>query len=214
MKALVTGATGATGKDLVKKLLADNAFSEVHIFVRRPAGLQHNKLTVHVVDFDRSDTWKHLVTGDVAFSCLGTTLRAAGSKEAQWKIDHDYQYSFASAARTNGVPNYILVSAAGANPASFIFYSKMKGQLEQKIEKLAFDKTVLFQPGPLLRDNSDRAAEQFGVAVIRFCNRLGLLQSHKPLPTETLAAAMANAARTAKPGVQRLSTKQIFALAY
>ena len=86
MHALLIGATGATGKDLLELLLKDNAIHQVDIFVRRHPDLQHNKLNIHVIEFDRPEQWKHLVKGDVLFSCLGTTLKAAGSKDAQWKI--------------------------------------------------------------------------------------------------------------------------------
>ena len=79
MKALVIGATGATGKDLVNKLLQDKDYEEVDIFVRKPLDIENPKLKTHLVDFENPDSWKNLVNGDVAFSCLGTTLKAAGS---------------------------------------------------------------------------------------------------------------------------------------
>lgn len=99
MKALVIGATGATGKDLVNQLLNDKEFDEVDIFVRKPVDIQNDKLKVHVVNFEKPEEWKEMVKGDVAFSCLGTTLKDAGSKEAQKKVDFDYQYEFAKAAK-------------------------------------------------------------------------------------------------------------------
>src|SRR5690606_12223779 len=103
MKALVIGATGATGTDLVQTLLQDNDFETVEVFVRKPLPLSHPKLKTHIVDFDKPDDWKNLVQGDVAFSCMGTTLKAAGSKDAQRKVDYHYQYDFAKAARENKV---------------------------------------------------------------------------------------------------------------
>lgn len=121
MKALVIGATGATGKDLVNQLLNDKDFEEVNIFVRKPVDIQNDRLHVHVVNFEKPEEWKGMVKGDVAFSCLGTTLKDAGSKEAQRKVDFDYQYEFAKAARENDVEDYILVSAYGASPDSRIF---------------------------------------------------------------------------------------------
>ena len=91
--------------------------------MRNPLGIYNDKLTIHVVDFEHPEDWKNLVNGDVAFSCLGTTLKDAGSKEAQWIVDYDYQYQFAKNAKENNVDDYILVSSYGANPNSKIFYS-------------------------------------------------------------------------------------------
>ena len=87
MKALIIGATGATGKDLLSQLLADDTYAEVHCFVRKPLALTYPKLYAHVVDFETPEAWADLVRGDVAFSCLGTTLAVAGSKDAQWQLE-------------------------------------------------------------------------------------------------------------------------------
>lgn len=130
MKALVIGATGAVGKDLVEQLLKDDSFERVDVFVRREMPLLSSKLVSHVVDFDHPEGWTGLLTGDVLFSCLGTTIKAAGSQDAQWKVDYTYQYDTAKAARANGVQQYILVSSVGADAHSKIFYSRMKGQLD------------------------------------------------------------------------------------
>ncbi|WP_332021421.1 NAD(P)H-binding protein, partial [Kaistella sp.] len=166
MKALVIGATGATGKDLVSQLLTDKGYDEVNVFVRRPLAVENPKLKTHIVNFDKPEEWKDLVKGDVAFSCLGTTLKAAGSKEAQRKVDYEYQYNFAKAAKENEVEDYILVSSYGANPKSKLFYSRMKGELEQSIKDLHFNKLTIFQPGMLERRDSERTGEVLGGKII------------------------------------------------
>jgi hypothetical protein len=99
MKALVIGATGATGKELVNLLLESTDYSEVSIFVRRSTGKSHSKLIEHIVDFSDVNSFRELITGNVLFSCIGTTLKDAGSKEKQWKIDYDIPAEFASAAK-------------------------------------------------------------------------------------------------------------------
>ncbi|MFC3799186.1 NAD(P)H-binding protein [Cohnella sp. GCM10012308] len=141
MQAIVIGATGATGADLLNLLLQDNAFRQVDIFVRRNPGIQHEKLKVHVIDFDNPDQWGELVKGDVLFSCLGTTLKTAGSQEAQWKIDYEYQYAFAKAASENGVPACVLVSADFASPASRNFYSRTAGRSRKGVRFCTVDYT-------------------------------------------------------------------------
>ena len=145
MKALIIGATGATGKDLLSQLLADDTYAEVHCFVRKPLTLTHPKLHAHVVNFDTPEAWADLVRGDVAFSCLGTTLAVAGSKDAQWRVDYDYQYAFAQQCKANGVLTFVLVSAAGATAQSKLFYNRKKGQLEDAVTALEFQRLLIFQ---------------------------------------------------------------------
>lgn len=210
MNALLIGATGATGKDLLELLLNDKDFDRVDVFVRRSLVIQHPKLKIHVIDFDQPVQWKHLVKGDVLFSCLGTTLKAAGSKEAQWKIDYDYQYRFAEAARENQVNNYVLVSASMASARSKVFYSRMKGELEDAVKALGFSRLTIFKPPLLVRKDSDRKGELIGFRIIRFFNKLGLLRSQKPLPTEVLAKAMINAAKRKQSGVRTLKSDEIW----
>lgn len=195
MHALLIGATGATGRDLLNLILQDPTFQRVDIFVRRPFDIQHEKLQIHIIDFDQESEWNHLVKGDVLFSCLGTTLKAAGSKEAQWKIDYTYQYSFAKAARDNSVSTMVLVSASMASSSSKFFYSKMKGQLEVAIKGLEFPYLHIFKPPMLLRKNSDRKGEQIAAKIIKGLNHLGLLKGQKPLPTEVLAQALIQASK-------------------
>src|SRR5690349_10962018 len=138
LTAIVIGATGLVGSELVQQLLDDERFSLVKIFVRRSFGKQHPKLEEHIIDFDKIHEWGHLVSGDVLFSALGTTLKQAGGKEAQYRIDYNYQYDVADAAAKNKVPVYVLVSSAMANVDSKIFYTRMKGELERDIKKLPF----------------------------------------------------------------------------
>ena len=213
MKALVIGATGATGKDLVKQLLNDKDFDEVDVFVRKPLDIENEKLKTHIVDFEKPEDWKNSVKGDVAFSCLGTTLKNAGSKEAQRKVDYDYQYQFAKAAKENDVEDYILVSAYGANPQSKIFYSKMKGELEDAVRKLHFNKITIFKPGMLERKDSERSGEVLGSRIIKFANKLGLLESQKPLPTDILAKAMINSSKIKSNGYSSIKLGNIFGFA-
>ena len=210
MKALIIGGTGATGKDLVTQLLADDTYSEVHCFVRKPLALSHPKLHAHVVNFDTPEVWADLLQGDVAFSCLGTTLAVAGSKEAQWRVDYDYQYAFAQQCKANGVPTFVLVSAAMANAQSKVFYNRMKGQLEDAVKALEFTRLIIFQPSILIRSNSDRGAENFSVKAIHFLNKIGLFKRYRPMPTNVLAQRMRREVATATEGVHTFTLDEIF----
>ncbi|CAM3608992.1 NAD(P)H-binding protein [Flavobacterium gelidilacus] len=195
MKALIIGATGATGEELLQMILKDDTYKQVDIFVRREVNIEHEKLKVHIIDFDKSDEWKALVNGDVLFSCLGTTLEAAGSKEAQWKIDYGYQYEFAKIAQDNNVNNYVLISSSNASSNSLLFYTKMKGKLEEAVKALSFTKLIIFNPPILIREGSERKMEVIGIKVIKFFNKLGLFHSQKPMETKLLAKAMIKAVK-------------------
>lgn len=209
MHALIIGATGATGRDLLEQLLADPEVSRVDIFVRKETGIKHEKLQTHIIDFNDVSQWSDLVKGDVLFSCLGTTLKVAGSKEAQWKIDHDYQYHFAQAARANNVPRLVLVSADMASPDSKLFYSRMKGQLEEEVKALNFERLDIFNPPLLVRKNTDRGGERMAKTILGVFNSLGLFRSQEPLPTEQLAKAMIKVAKNKTPGIFKYRNRQI-----
>ena len=209
MKALVLGATGAIGKDLVDLLLKDNSVERVDIFVRREVRIASEKLAVHVVDFDHPELWAGLLTGDVLFSCLGTTIRAAGSQEAQWKVDYTYQYNAARAARENGVPTYVLVSSVGANAKSGVFYTRMKGTLDDAVLALGFPSCHILRPTSLIRKGSDRFGEKAGVAVLKALNAIGLLRSLAPMPTEAVAAAMIRLAQSGRQGAEVITAQDI-----
>ena len=210
MKALIIGATGATGKDLVTLLLNDDTYAEVHCFVRKPMSISHPKLHAHVINFDTPEAWADLLHGDVAFSCLGTTLAMAGSKEAQWRVDYDYQYAFAQQCKANGVPTFVLVSAAGATAQSKLFYNRMKGQLEDAMKALEFTRLLIFQPSVLVRKGSDRKGEQFGLKMIVLLNKIGLFKRYRPMPTNVLAQRMRREVATATEGVHTFTLDEIF----
>ena len=191
LNALVIGATGATGQEIVSQLLEDDDFDSVSIFVRKDPNITHSKLKTYVIDFSKVEDYRELIKGDVLFSCLGTTLRTAGSKEKQYLVDYTYQYEFAKIASDNGVPVYSLVSSTGANENSPIFYPKIKGKLEEAIKKLPFKTIQIFQPPTLIRQkNLRRTGEKIGIKIFGLLNSFGILKSQKPLPVSTLAKVM------------------------
>lgn len=210
MKALIIGATGATGKDLVHILLQDPDYTEVVIFVRRSSGMIHPKLQEILTDFDNLEEVSRHIKGDLCFSCMGTTLKAAGSKDKQWHIDYEIPLKFAQIARQQGVPGIVLVSAYGASVTSKIFYSSMKGKLEETISGLAFDQYIIFQPGALLRKDTDRLGERVSAAVLKVLNSLGLIRRFRPLPTSLLAEKLAKAPKVLPSGKHVIVLDKIF----
>jgi hypothetical protein len=199
LDALVIGATGATGQKIVSQLLENDSFNSVSIFVRKDPNITHSELKTYAIDFSKLEEYKELIKGDVLFSCLGTTLRDAGSKEKQYLVDYTYQYEFAKIASDNGVPIYSLISSTGANENSPFFYPKIKGKLEEAVKKLPFKTIQIFQPPTLIRQkNLIRLGEKIGIKIFSFLNYFGILKSQKPLTVSNLAKVM----------IEQLKTKQ------
>ena len=191
MKAVLIGATGAVGKDLLQALLEDARYTEVVAFARRALGVQHEKLREHTIDFDAPATWQELVKGDVLFSTLGTSLKQAGSKEAQRHIDYDYQLAFAKAARANGVKSLVLLSSIGADSKSSIFYLRLKGELDDAVRDLGFDSLSIVRPPSLIRAKSKRFGETASVKFLQAANAIGLAKRLAPMETVVVARSMA-----------------------
>jgi len=210
MKALIIGATGATGKDLVNVLLNDPVYTEIVVFVRRRGNIIHPKLSEIVTNFDDLEAVSKFINGDVWFSCMGTTLKAAGSKAAQWHIDYEIPLQFAAIAKRNEVSRMVLLSAYGASSSSLVFYSSMKGKLEEVIGKLGFKQYVIFRPGLLLRKNTDRSGERIYASLLNSLNRLGLFRNFRPLPTSILAEKLAKAPKVLAVGDHVISLDKIF----
>ena len=188
---IVIGATGATGKQLVEQLLENQTVNTVKVFVRKKMTVSHPKLQVFVVNFDIIGTWQHLITGDILFSVMGTTLKEAGSKAEQYKVDVTYQYQVAKAAATNNLAIAVLLSAYGAKASSSIFYPKIKGELETLFIALPFSHLHIFQPGILERFSNDgRVFESISVKMIKWLNAVGLFRSQTPMPVTILANKM------------------------
>ena len=209
LKALVIGATGAVGKDLVQQLIEDNSVERVDIFVRRQVKISAAKVVANVVDFDHPEAWADQLQGDVLFSCMGTTIKAAGTQEAQWKVDYTYQYEAAKAAKANGVKTFVLVSAIGANPKSKVFYTRMKGELDDAVQQLGFEGCFILRPPSLIRKGTDRFGEKAGIVAIRAFNAIGLMRNYTPMPTEAVAAAMIRLAKSGRKGVEIIESQEI-----
>ncbi|MBP1663941.1 MAG: Semialdehyde dehydrogenase - binding protein [Bacteroidetes bacterium] len=210
-KALIIGSTGMVGAELTRQLLEDNNYGEIVSFVRRASGVSHPKLTEHIVDFDKPESWKELVKGDVLFSALGTTIANAKTKDNQYKVDFTYQYETARMASENGVPAYVLVSSAGASSRAVAFYISMKGELEDAVKKLPFQYLYIFRPGQLDGDRKEnRSGERIALKFMYFTNKLGIARRYHPIHAAQLAKAMITAAGTASSGIYTLD--EIFRL--
>ena len=187
--ALVIGATGASGQEIVSFLLKDPNYNSVTIFVRRKVDIRNVKLNVNVIDFSQLHLYKDLIKGDVLFSALGTTIKDAGSKDKQYLVDYTYQYEFAKIASENGVDTLSLISSVGANKKSPFFYTKIKGELEESVKLLSFKKIQIYQPPSIIRqDELMRFGEKVSIKLFQWLNDIGLFKSLKPISVSFLAS--------------------------
>lgn len=213
MKAIVLGATGLVGSEIVRQLLADEDVERVVTLVRRRSETSHVKLEEHVVNFDAPETFAGRVRGDALFSALGTTIGKAGSQAAQYLVDHTYQLRVAELAARNGVGSYVLVSAMGADPASRFFYPRMKGELERDVEALPFRKVAILRPGFLDGPRIEkRRGERFALAVLRPLPQWRFLAAVRPIQASVVARASIVVAREPQRGVHRYDAAQLFEL--
>lgn len=211
--AIVLGATGLVGSELIRQLLEHPDYSTVLVFVRRSTGITHPKLAEHLVDFEKIEEWRHLIKGDVLFSALGTTLNKAGSKAAQYRIDYTYQHEVAAAAAANGIPCYVLISSAGASEKSPIFYSKMKGELDLAVQKLTFASVRILRPGILAGNRKEsRPAEAAAIKMMQLLGKIPGIRKYRPIPASVVARAMINGALDPARGAQVHELEGVFTL--
>ncbi|MFY9310854.1 MAG: NAD(P)H-binding protein [Bacteroidia bacterium] len=191
--ALVLGASGLVGNELLHLLLKDSHFDKVKIFVRKPIAISHKKLEQHIINFDAITDYKEFIKGDVFFCCIGTTINTAGSKEAFIKVDYTYPTEFAKIAKTNNVKHFLFISSIGADENSSNFYLMVKGDTENTLTELDFEKLDIVRPSLLTgKRNEIRFGEIVGKVVMKALSFLfiGKLRKYKPIEATTVAKAM------------------------
>lgn len=211
--AILIGATGLVGSEVLNLLLKDDRFSIIKVFHRRRTGISHPKLEEHIIDFEKIDEWRDLITGDELYSALGTTAKKAGSQEAQYTIDFTYQYETAKTAAENGVKKYSLVSSAGADYQSRVFYSRLKGELDDAIKELPFEVITILRPSILDGDrNESRPGEKVGLLMARLFTKIPGLKKYRPILGKKVAEGMINSLRKCPPGYHIFELDEIFYL--
>jgi uncharacterized protein YbjT (DUF2867 family) len=207
-KALLVGATGLVGSRLLDLLLQDPDYAEVHVLVRRPTGIAHPKLRERVVDFVHLDATAMPAVDD-AFCCLGTTIRAAGSREKFRGVDCTAVLDVARLALKAGARQFMLVTAMGANSSSRVFYNRVKGEVEDAVSKLGYRMVCIFRPSFLAGDRKQsRHGEQIALATLK---RLPFLlpKKYRPVADVAVARAMIDAAKREEPGVHIIESDRM-----
>jgi uncharacterized protein YbjT (DUF2867 family) len=195
-KALVSGATGLVGQSLLRQL-GGSDWEEVRALTRRPFPAAPPIMPI-VVDYDQENLRLPLFGVTHVFSCLGTTMKQAGSEKAFRRVDYDIPLMIAQAAKEAGVQHFLLVSSVGADAASRIFYTRVKGELEQAVIALGFRSVTITRPSFLAGDRPDkRLGELVALPLMRLAPA-----KYRPVHADQVARAMLAAAAAGRPGVE------------
>jgi uncharacterized protein YbjT (DUF2867 family) len=211
--ALLAGASGLVGGYVLEALLDAPDFARVFAVSRRPLGREHSRLANRIVQFDKLETQLKGQACSVAFCCLGTTLKQAGSEQAFRKVDFDYVLSFARAARAAQAERFIVITSAGAQPQAKPFYLRVKGEVEAALEAMRFAALDILQPGPLMAFR--RPGEMAAALLMPIANPMltGTRMPYRGITPRIVAAAMLGASRSGRRGVYRYTYAALRALA-
>ena len=213
MIATLIGSTGLTGSFLVQRLLADSTITKVISISRKPLNISNAKLTeVLVSDLAELPSIDSKIRGEIYFCCLGTTIKAAGSKENFEKVDHAAIVAFAKIAKAHDAKAFTLVSAMGANASSMFFYNQVKGRTENDVKALGLRSLIIFKPALLVGPRHEfRLAENIATKTLVPLSQLLPARTQKSLITEaeTLAMRMLTEGKAAPGGVHVIQAKDI-----
>jgi uncharacterized protein YbjT (DUF2867 family) len=187
----LAGATGLVGREILRGLIADPSVAAIHVLGRRPVDGGNPKVTGHTVDFLSLPA---LPPVDEVYLALGTTIKVAGSQEAFRAVDFDANLAVARAALAAGAKRAGLVSAMGASGKSGVFYSRVKGELEDALSALPFEGLVIARPSVLDGNRESlgqpvRRGEGIGLAVSRILGPL-LPKNYRAVPAAAVAQAL------------------------
>ncbi len=202
--ALLAGASGLVGICCLRGLLNSDRYHKVHILVRKPLSMKHEKLEQHLINFDFLDRFAHLIKADDVYCCLGSTIKKAGSQDAFRKIDFGYSYGIAKIAVENGAEQFLVVTAIGSSIKSPVFYSRVKGDLEEAVSNLGFKGVHIFRPSFLVGVRKEkRPAEDLLIDLGRKAafSMVGPFRKYRPITGEVIAAAMIYTAGQEAEGV-------------
>lgn len=212
MKAIVAGATGLVGTELVKKLLEDKSFSEVVIYSRKSPAIEDARLKVIKGELSEINAHREELKGDVYFCCLGTTIKSAGSQENFRKVDFHSIVSFGRLAFTHKASKFLVVSASGAHSQSKIFYSRVKGETEKALKDIGFLSLFIYRPGLLVGNREEsRTTEKIAVESYRILRHILPEKITKSVATEVsgIVNRMIADAKTPATGLQIIESKDI-----
>jgi uncharacterized protein YbjT (DUF2867 family) len=210
--ALIIGSTGLIGSQLLEILLESAAYDKVIAFVKRDTGKTHAKLTQHIIDFDRPESYQNLVAGDDFFCAIGTTINKAGNKENFRKVDFGYPQKFATFALKNNIKQFLIISSIGADKAAGSFYLKTKGEIEDFLKQSSFASISILRPSLLLGNRTEyRMGEKIGAFFMTLLSFLlvGGLKKYKPIESKSVAKALFTIAQKNENGFRIYESDEV-----
>ena len=205
--ALLAGATGLVGREILHLLSRDPMIAEVRALVRHPLPEKDKGAQVRecITDFEELQEHPNWFTTDLVFSALGATIAKAGSQATFRKVDYEYPLVIAKLARARGARHFLLVSALGADPRSRFFYNRVKGELEKAVLALGYSSVTIARPSLLL---GDRREHRFGEELAKRVSWV-LPPPWRGVQASQVASALVHAAHEEKPGVEILDNSRI-----
>jgi len=210
--ALVAGASGLVGSQVLRLLLEDPTYTRVTVLARRELPLSHKKLEQRIASFDRLAQIADFPRVHDVFCCLGTTMKQAGSPDAFRKVDFTYVVELARVAVRHRASQFLVVTAVGADPQSRIVYSRVKGEAEEALRRLQFESIQIFRPSLLVGARAQgRPAERVAglLSLLVAWAFVGPLSRYRPIKAEAVARAMVRVARDAPRGTHLYESKEI-----
>ena len=210
--ALIAGATGLVGGELLQKALSSPRYKQVTAIVRKPMPLSHPKLVQQIVDFDHLSSYAALFAANDVFCCLGTTIKAAKTKEAFVRVDKSYPLEMARLAKQQGAGQFLIVTAMGSNPESSVFYNRVKGEVEAALTAMQLPALHMLRPSLLLGNRTEfRLGERIGAVAARALSfvMIGGLKPYRAIQAATVARAMLRIAEMEERGVHTYQSDQI-----
>ena len=204
-KALVIGASGLIGRNLVFELLKSNLYEKVIVIARKDLIIKHAKLELHLTEFDKLEDFKQFMAADDVFCCLGSTKAKTPDLNSYRKVDYEYPLHIAKLALEKGAKQFLLVTAMGADIKSALFYNKTKGEVEAAISAINYLSLQIFRPALLLGSRNEyRPIERVTQAIFRVLNPLlfGPFRSLKAIDGTVVAKAMLKAANQENKGIR------------
>jgi uncharacterized protein YbjT (DUF2867 family) len=192
-RIVIAGGTGLVGRQVVAGL-AESEHADAHMLLRPLSGTPMLGVRQHVGE---PANWPSIIRElkpEVFVSCLGTTMKQAGSQAAFRAVDHDLVLSVAKAAREAGVRHFIAVSSVGASSKSANFYLKTKGRVEDALRAMNFERLDLIRPGLLTggERKDSRPGEAIGIMLAPLTDlfMLGSLSKYASTPSANVAQAI------------------------